>query len=40
MMIKPLPQRREGLRASVPFFLLDDEIDRLLSAIRTLAAEK
>jgi selenocysteine lyase/cysteine desulfurase len=29
----------DGLRTSVPFFLLEEEIDRLLEAIRTLAGE-
>lgn len=36
--IKPLPHSREGLRASVPFYLLESEIDLLLAAVRALAA--
>ena len=39
MMVKPLPHTREGLRISIPFFMLEDEIDRLADAIQTLAAE-
>lgn len=38
--IKPLPHTREGLRASITFFALDDEVDTLLEALRTLAGEK
>jgi len=37
IVIKPLPHSHEGLRASLPFYLLDDEIDLLLKAVRTLA---
>ena len=36
IVIKPLPHSREGLRASVPFFTLETEIDTLLSALRAL----
>ena len=33
MIVKPLPHSREGLRISVPFFLLEEEIDRFVDAI-------
>lgn len=36
IVIKPLPHTREGLRASLPFFLLEDEVDLLLEALRGL----
>lgn len=39
MIVKPLPHTREGLRISIPFFLLEDEIDRLVEAIETLSME-
>lgn len=39
MIVKPLPHTREGLRISVPFFLLESEIETLLDAIRTLAGQ-
>jgi selenocysteine lyase/cysteine desulfurase len=39
IVIKPVFRSgRDGLRASVPFFLLESEIDHLLAALRTLAA--
>ncbi|MEO1994300.1 MAG: aminotransferase class V-fold PLP-dependent enzyme [Planctomycetaceae bacterium] len=37
MIVKPLPHTREGLRISVPFFLLEQEIEQLLTALRSLA---
>ena len=37
MIVKPLPHTREGLRISVPFFLLEEEIDRLVEALGELA---
>ena len=40
IIIKALYISANGLRASVPFFLLEEEIDLLLEAIATLAAEK
>ena len=40
MIVKPLPHTREGLRISIPFFTLEDEIDQLSKAIRTMAAER
>jgi selenocysteine lyase/cysteine desulfurase len=39
IIIKPLPHGREGLRASVPFFLLEEEIDLLVAALGELARE-
>jgi cysteine desulfurase/selenocysteine lyase len=39
IVIKPLPHTKEGLRTSVPFFLLEAEIDLLLETIRELSAE-
>ena len=36
MVIKALPHTREGLRASVPFFLLEKEIDALIAALAEL----
>jgi selenocysteine lyase/cysteine desulfurase len=40
LVIKPVRRGAlDGLRASLPFFLLEDEIDTLLAAIRTLEAE-
>lgn len=39
MIVKPLPHTREGLRISVPFFTLDEEIDQLANAITTLASQ-
>ena len=38
IIIKPLPHGREGLRASLPIFLLEEEIDLLVDALRTLAS--
>lgn len=40
IMIKALYLSGNGLRASVPFFALDDEIDLLAEAVRILATEK
>jgi cysteine desulfurase/selenocysteine lyase len=37
IIIKPLPHGREGLRASLPFFLLEEEVDLLVAAVRELA---
>jgi len=37
--IKALPLPKDSLRASIAFFLLEDEIDLLADAVRTLAAE-
>jgi selenocysteine lyase/cysteine desulfurase len=39
IVIKPLPHSREGLRASITFFHLEEEIDLLLDSLRTLAKE-
>jgi selenocysteine lyase/cysteine desulfurase len=40
IVIKPVKRgAMDGLRASVPFFLFEEEIDYLLAAIRTLAAD-
>ena len=36
IVIKPLPHSREGLRASLPFYLLEGEIDLLLNALEQL----
>ena len=33
--IKRLPRGREGLRASIPFFLLESEIDELLAVLNS-----
>ena len=38
--VKALPHGREGLRASIVFFLHEMEIDRLLDALRVLAARR
>ena len=38
--IKRLPHGREGLRASIPFFLLESEIDELLAALNSLAKQR
>ena len=38
--LKAFKTTHHGLRASCPFFLLEEEVDRLLEAIRTLAGEK
>lgn len=38
MVVKPLPHGREGLRVSLPFFALEEEVDRLLCEL-ALAAE-
>lgn len=40
MIVKPLPHTREGLRISVPFFLLEEEIDRLVMAVEELGAQQ
>ena len=40
MVIKPLPHGREGLRASIPFFLLESEIDELLAGTGPLGRAK
>ena len=40
MIIKPLPRGREGLRASLPFFLLESEIDELLAALNSLTKQR
>ena len=40
MIVKPLPHTRQGLRISLPFFLLEEEIDRLTDAIRTLKSTR
>ena len=39
IVVKAFNTTRHGLRASVPFFLLEDEIDLLLDALATLASE-
>lgn len=39
MIIKALPHSREGLRASIPFFLLETEITDLVKAMALLAEE-
>lgn len=39
MIVKPLPHTRQGLRISLPFFLLEEEIDRLVAALRILQSE-
>jgi cysteine desulfurase/selenocysteine lyase len=38
IVIKPLPHSKEGLRASLPFYLLEAEVDLLSGALRELAA--
>jgi cysteine desulfurase / selenocysteine lyase len=40
LIIKPLPHGREGLRASLPFFLLEQEIDALVAALAELADQR
>jgi selenocysteine lyase/cysteine desulfurase len=40
VIVKPIPNVAEGLRVSVPFFLLEDEIELLLGALGELAAER
>ena len=40
MIVKPLPHTREGLRISVPFFTLEEEIDRLVDALGILVRPK
>ena len=37
LMIKPLPHTREGLRASITFFTLEEEVDLLLETLGKLA---
>ncbi|MEE3370777.1 MAG: aminotransferase class V-fold PLP-dependent enzyme [Planctomycetota bacterium] len=39
MIVKPLPHTRQGLRISLPFFLLETEIDQLVAALRILQSE-
>lgn len=39
IVVKALPHGREGLRASMAFFLLDDELDALLNGLRVLGKE-
>lgn len=39
MIIKPLPHSREGLRASLPFFIEEREVDLLLEALAQLAEQ-
>lgn len=39
IVVKAFDTTRRGLRASVPFFLLEEEIDLLLDALATLASE-
>lgn len=39
MIVKPLPHTRQGLRISLPFFLLEEEIDQLVAALRILQSE-
>ncbi|MDE2999319.1 MAG: aminotransferase class V-fold PLP-dependent enzyme [Gemmatimonadota bacterium] len=39
IVVKAFDTTRRGLRASVPFFLLEEEIDLLLRAVATLASE-
>jgi selenocysteine lyase/cysteine desulfurase len=36
IIIKPLPHTQEGLRASITFFTLEEEIDLLLEALREI----
>jgi cysteine desulfurase/selenocysteine lyase len=36
LIVKALPHTRQGLRVSVPFFLLEEEIDRLVDAVGQL----
>ncbi|MXW78663.1 MAG: hypothetical protein F4Z57_06695 [Gemmatimonadetes bacterium] len=38
--IKPVPHGREGLRASITFFLLESEIDELLAALGSLTKQR
>lgn len=40
MIVKPLPHTREGLRISIPFFLEEQEIDRLADALQVLLGEQ
>ena len=40
MIIKAMPHGREGLRASMAFFLYEDEIDQLLAAVAELAGQR
>lgn len=40
MVIKALPHSREGLRASMAFFLFESEIDQLLAALAALATQR
>ncbi len=38
--LKRLPRGREGLRASIAFFLLESEIDELRAALNSLAKQR
>ena len=40
LVIKALPHGREGLRASITFFLVEEEIDQLLAALGSLADQR
>ena len=40
LVIKALPHGREGLRASIAFFLVEEEIDLLLAALGSLAEQR
>lgn len=40
IIIKPIPNAAEGVRVSVPFFLLEEEIELLLDAVGDLAASR
>jgi len=40
MVVKALPHGPEGLRASMTFFLLEDEIDVLMEGLKSLAKKE
>ena len=40
LIVKPLPHTHEGLRISICFFTLEEEINLLLDALQTLGAER
>jgi selenocysteine lyase/cysteine desulfurase len=40
IIIKPIPNAAEGVRVSIPFFMLEDEVEQLLDATGTLASER
>ena len=40
IVVKALPHGPEGLRASMTFFLLEDEIDVLMEGLKSLAKER